>query len=640
MSTVQRCCAALVAGLGFCVDGNAANISTCDLLHPPTRFVGDTSTDAKCTDNDLQSALNNTSGLTCAALIIVTGEHTYTQQSLSMVNQNVSLIGSNGLCGDPVGTTTVPFRTISGTSGHPVISISGTSNVVLQNLTINDGNFSSGEGGGVFFNGAGSLTLNTDTIAGNRAEYGAGIDMSPSGTSTLTIGPNTYIIDNIASQSGGGIRIEGDTHLIAVSEQTDIGFNTATSGYGGGVEVLGPAYADIGSPGYGFGSGGVINNNTAAYGGGIALFANQDNNSAYVNLFTTVADRPVTIQDNTATVRGGAIFAKPFATSEGTDSATNFCAFNFRIDGNIAPEGAAIYLDYDTSVDSTLVDAGGLAFLNYPSTGEFAYNCKSIPSQIIPTDCSIDTPCNEFSGNRALDAQGDPSDGALIFLTNQSITRADHITIRDNTVAYILHGNGGGDENDGYAVFSVSLIVDNAVSEDPFSLEDTYLELDSCTVAHNAILGSHVFDLNSGSLTLHDTIIGENGPLTVVQSGMSTLSMSNVLSNDISTLPASGTTISGDPMFVDPSSGNYHLSAYLQDGRVNASSAIDFAATIASGGTLPADILNDLDGQPYGQDVPDVPNFHGTRDLGAYEAQPIVDRIFGDALGDRLSLIF
>ena len=70
----------------------------------------------------------------------------------------------------------------------------------------------------------------------------------------------------------------------------------------------------------------------------------------------------------------------------------------------------------------------------------------------------------------------------------------------------------------------------------------------------------------------------------------------------------------------------------MRDGVVTASPAIDFAPTISSEG-------NDLDNNPRDQDVPLVANRFGASDVGAYEMQPIADRIFADAFGDATSLV-
>ena len=82
----------------------------------------------------------------------------------------------------------------------------------------------------------------------------------------------------------------------------------------------------------------------------------------------------------------------------------------------------------------------------------------------------------------------------------------------------------------------------------------------------------------------------------------------------------------------DISSRNYHLQAFVQDGVVTTSPAIDFAPAISGEG-------NDLDNNPRDQDVPLIPNRFGLSDVGAYEMQPIPpisDRIFADRFGATL----
>lgn len=594
--------------------------------------------DSACGFADVQAAVNAAGANPGIDYVWIANNKTYSNEQVSVQNQDVIIEGGFTSCSDfTIGAN--DSTTLRGaTGGGPIFSIGGTSNVTINNLVLTGAKRDSGdEGGAIFFTGSGSLSLSNSSLTLNHAGYGAAIDMSPTGSAILTLGSNVNIILNTADTSGGGIRIEGDTHLIAVSDQTDIGFNTATSGYGGGVEIIGPAYADIGSPGYGFGAGGVINNNTAAYGGGIALFANQgQSNDAIIRIFTTNAERPVNIQDNAATIEGGAVYAKPFQGS-GSSSYAQFCANNFRLDGNVAPEGAAIYLDSDSSVLGG--DGGSNAELNIsPDNPESDDVCvKHKESDFGSVLCAADAPCNELSGNKAQDSTGNPA-GSLIFATSFSFALIQQISIRNNSAAHAIAGNGNGDA--AQVFLSESLIANNSFLQELVFLEDASGFFYNCTIANNVSVASHVFNLNSSFLDLHDVIISQAGQLALAQTGSNGLTIDNVLSNDITTLPASATTISQDPMFVDPANGNYHLSAYLQNGGLHASRAIDFAATIKNSQTEIGDDPFDLDGIEFGQDVPLVPDFHGTRDLGAYEARPITDRLFGDAFGDRLSILF
>jgi hypothetical protein len=168
----------------------------CSPFNSITRAVGDTASDSNCTDNDIQSAIDAIaqSGTQCPATINVTREHTYTAQHLTISNTGMSikLVGqgdgvacSTGLSiciGGPCYTS--PQVTISGSghSGDSVLHIDGNNNVTLQYLTVSSGDLDSTQGGGgIYFNGTGSLTLDTSTVSFNTAGYGGGIDFIGSG---------------------------------------------------------------------------------------------------------------------------------------------------------------------------------------------------------------------------------------------------------------------------------------------------------------------------------------------------------------------------------------------------------------------------------------------------------------------------
>ena len=206
--------------------------------------------DAACGFTDIQAAVNAAGANPGEDYVWIANNKTYSNEQVTIHDQDVIIEGGFTSCSD---FTIAPtdFTTLTGaTNAGPIFSIGGTSNVTLNNLVLTGANRSSSvEGGAIFFTGSGSLSLSNSTLSRNHAQCGAGIDMSPTGNSTLTLNSNVTIAFNTAETSGGGIRMEGDTHLVAVSDQTDIGFNTATSGYGGGIEIIGPAYADIGSPG-------------------------------------------------------------------------------------------------------------------------------------------------------------------------------------------------------------------------------------------------------------------------------------------------------------------------------------------------------------------------------------------------------
>lgn len=212
----------------------------CTATQQDLLYVGDKSTDAACDYNTIQEAIT---AATCPAgtKIYITDEYMYTAQHLGISNQNVTLIGRApgahcGLalaCGPIIACPTVPQETISGSghTGDSVITIRGASNVTLQYLTISNGHDAAdGSGGGIDYDGTGTLTLDTSTVSGNTAGYGGGINIKgTSGQATLTLLARTLIVANTAGVSGGGIRLEGTSRLFALGDSTEITSNHAVT---------------------------------------------------------------------------------------------------------------------------------------------------------------------------------------------------------------------------------------------------------------------------------------------------------------------------------------------------------------------------------------------------------------------------
>jgi predicted outer membrane repeat protein len=312
---------------------HAPALAFCDAIHPvPEFYVGDDNPssptyDSKCTHNDLQSAVN---AATCSygTKIFVTREHTYTSQHLTINDKNIALIarGNGDACGpatpvicNPVCAPppTGPLGIISGSSGS-VVAISGNSNVTMRFLDITAGQNSGGQGGGIRFEGSGSLTLDTSWVGNNTADIGGGIFFNGTGATTaqLTVLAHSEIFGNTANSGlasghdgGGGILVTGNSLLTMIEPDTQVNSNKALNGYGGGIDVVGPASANIGSPDSDTGLS-VLNNNSAAYGGGIAIVSSGDG-GAFARIFTTDPSRPVSITNNTATFTGGGIYVKP-----------------------------------------------------------------------------------------------------------------------------------------------------------------------------------------------------------------------------------------------------------------------------------------------------------------------------------------
>src|SRR5262249_33903995 len=150
--------------------------------------------------------------------------HTYTSQHLTVSNKTLYLQGeADGVTCYQIShcspydfshchaATTQPLVTIDGSNtAGSVLTITGNSNIILRDLTITHGsvNDTSG-GGGIQFDGTGSLYLDTTTVSFNSAGYGGGININGNGgAATLTLDANSLVTYNTAAQhDGGGIRL-------------------------------------------------------------------------------------------------------------------------------------------------------------------------------------------------------------------------------------------------------------------------------------------------------------------------------------------------------------------------------------------------------------------------------------------------
>lgn len=578
---------------GFLLIGAHAALADC------LRYVGDTASNSECTDDDIQSAIDH---VDCPnSLIVITGDHTYTAQHLDINGKSVTLKGTDNPCGlflEPPPPTS-PRITISGAghSGDSVFYIHGNSDVTLQYLSIESGNNLGGYGGGIHFDGTGSLRLDTTTLKNNKADYGGGINFTGSGgPAVLTLDIYSQVINNSAAGSGGGIRIDGQGYLSAMRDGTLIALNHAPEGYGGGINVVGPAHADIGSPGAGVG---VVYLNDAKYGGGIAITSSGDDD-ANMQLFTTDPSRPVRIADNFASSSGGAFYLQGNVGTIGsfTYSRAILCAHDFRIDDNSAPEGSAIHADYESNPTFA---SGSVVMLNDCGTPPLARRCGS------------GVPCNTVNGNVATDDQGNATLGAAIRVGDASTFNGDRFSMQDNLGGYAIRTSGnGGDAN-----VSNCLLTDNQVSRQLLSSGSGNLEVTNCTLANNAILSTDTIHAEGG-LSLIDSIIDQPGNLALAYSGGApALHVDYVLSSDTSTLPVANTIIMGAPTFIDGAHRDYRLQI--------ASLGIDYAPPTAADD-------RDLDNFARDVDLPTVPNVWGRRDLGAYERQ----RTYACTVGDTI----
>src|SRR5574337_830141 len=526
---------------------------------------------AHCQYNDIQSAINAVGE--CPTIIDITREHTYTHQHLHIDNKpNLTLQGwGDGVtCAMIPGnldfppyappTSTQPLLSIDGSSdgGGSVLYVTGNSNVGLHNLTVLRGeNLGSDDnnsvGGGIHFDGQGSLYLTRSTISTNEAGFGGGIDVNgSSGPVALTLDANTLVISNTADTSGGGIRVRGNTRLYALKPGTLIGYNHAPNGYGGGIEVLGPARADIGSPGYNGLA--AIYGNDAAYGGGMDILDFGDSAPAVARLFTTDPANPVQVSSNFASHTGGAFYLRPYEAIGSAGGAAVLCTYDFRIENNAAQEGTAIYADAD--YDAVGNPLGGYVALNTDPdfvAGSANHPCAT-PEPVAALGavaCAAGVPCNTLTANKAVDGGGNPTAGATILLQSNGKFLGDRFSMRANTGAHALREIGDTFLSD--AILTNCLLADNVLTQELIAQTDgtnAAAKLDSCTIAGNTIGAPYVF-LAPGYLFLRNSIIEQPGHATVDPAITDSYSAAYLLTNDRSTLPNAYSIEQGEPSFVD-----------------------------------------------------------------------------------------
>ncbi|MEO8461208.1 MAG: hypothetical protein ABI451_11830, partial [Dokdonella sp.] len=367
--------------------------------------------------------------------------------------------------------------------------------------------------------------------------------------------------------------------------------NQAPNGNGGGIEVIGPATANLGSPDSATGIS-MVANNSAMYGGGVSVDGS-DNGTASLYLFTTDSSRPIGIRNNSASHTGGGIYLKSGAPTY----AAAVYGWDFRIESNTAPEGAAIYADVDSNIEGP---RGAYVFL-----GNTTVIGGGFPTSLGAVHCTNPNLCNTINGN----VTTDPSQGSAILIQDLGYLVANGFSMRGNHADHAIRIVG---DHVTVQLFN-GLLAGNTLQHELIyeTGSDVPTVINSCTFANDAIGASHVIHTES-DLTLVDSIIAEPGTLALAYSGNpANLVVNYVLSNDISTLPNNGTGVAlGVPTFVDLAGSDYHLRA--------TSLGIDFAPTTGAGY-----IANtaDLDNKPRTFDLPAAGNVFGTQDLGVYELQ-------------------
>jgi predicted outer membrane repeat protein len=594
----------LYAALSAAIWLLAGFAGTARAIDPPNKYVG---TSSNCTFHKLKDAIDNA---TSGWHIVVDGELD-DQVGALITDKNLTI--EPGHC--PGNTGTLPYRvTIDGVNGSPVLVIKGSSQVHLVSLLITGG--TSDVGAGINYSGHGTLTLTNVSVFGNTANYGGGINFRGDGNAArLILDHDTSISSNIANASGGGIRVEGTATLEMLATNTSIAFNEAhgsdSGGYGGGIEVIGPAKAYVGSPG---GSLPALYHNTAVRGGGVAAVADSSNsNDADVFFFTTDPARPVTIRDNVATVAGGGIYLSPALVNQA-------CLFNFRLDANIAKEGAALFANNGSSFGSTvrMNDPTYCPLTGYASVA-----------------CGPNVACSTIHGNLAQDANNGfaPTHGATLLLQSGSTGTFNRVDVRGNHGDYVMriYGNSGDFITD--TTMKESLFAENTVVQQLILQASNYahLSIDNCTFTHDSISAAQVMAIND-TFHLKNSIVAEGALAALAFSGdTSNIDTMYDIADNTTGLVANPTVVAGSPIFVGPNRSDYRLLVTKAGSTYTRSLGVDFAPNAGD---------TDLLLRARDQDIAGATNFLGSRDLGAYEMQPINDRVFGDGMGDAIVVVY
>lgn len=474
----------------------------------------------------------------------------------------------------------------AGNGGGPVFDIVGTGHTVyLGNLFVTGAQRGGGaSGGGINFTGAGELDIAQSTVVNNHAGYGAGINVTASGgQAVLKLAHDTLVYLNTAAGSGGGIRLEGDARLFVIEPHVAINGNSAAD-YGGGILILGPAHADIGSAGGGFGDG-VVAANYAANGGGIAVIDN-GNGGAVLRVFADGAHQPTPIVENRASINGGAVYLSGHARAR---------LYAPRVSANIAEDGAAIY--YDLAGAATTGDVN----LN----GGDEYDPELVSSLGGTTNCvPADAQCSVIANNATEHADNTPSAGAVIRAIGGKFDGV-YFRMQHNIAASGMHVQSA------EAYIARCLITDNSFSANLFLGPVSSLAFAGCTIANNTIGDKRVFSLTGSSYVEFESIIVDQpGKSTVDSLPPGVLYANDVVTNDRTNLDyANSSIVAGAPVFVDAANGDYHLRGD--------SLGIDFAA---NHDVILPELYTDLDGL-HMVDLAQVSDFIGPYDVGAYERQ-------------------
>jgi predicted outer membrane repeat protein len=556
-----------------------------------------------CQFNTIQAAVNAAAANPGADTVRIANSGTYFAEAVTIGAQDLIVDGDYAACADttPSGTD----ATISGLGGAaaPVFSITGTGIRRFQNLAIVRGDqTATGEGGGINFDGSGELILSNIGLSFNRAGFGGAINFrGAGGEAVLTLLSGTVLQLNEAITGGGGaIRTEGAAQVFMQEPRILIASNSALLGSGGGLLLLDDSFAIISSEGFG---NGVITSNSARDGGGIALEANSADDLSKLLMYTTNPAAPVSLRNNIASSKGGAIYVNPYA--DNTDpfgEVLPVCLNSFHLSGNRAQEGAAIYSGSGFAIGLAIESN---TFLN-------AGLCGLQATGAVPCTRGQNS-CNTIEGHVNETTAGIATTGATVLLQDLGRLRTNDVIFSNNRGGSVLRTIEQEELQLRNAAMIGNVVTGPLIRVNSWSGDEATL-IQHATLAGNSIGGTQVVQFEDGPTVLkfNHNLIFQPGkvsvtlPFAISNNGPTNWDY-NATSDTIQILPLPWQSINIDPRFIDSMRGNYRL-------RVG-SRLVDRYPNVPA---VPA--VLDLDGRARPIKLSIIPGSDAV-DVGAYERQ-------------------
>lgn len=509
-------------------------------------------------------------------------------------DRNVEILGGFATCPSPEDPDAQPdgsSTVLSGTGGdaRSVLSFGGSAvEVKLRRLRVVGGD-ATGSGGGVRFNGSGSLDLQEVEFSDNRAgSLGGGLYVESQGLVVVDARDGVVFRGNTADL-GGGVFLRGRIEFRMYGRESLFDQNTASGG--GAIRMNGPVRAAIGATA--IDGGALFRGNAANVGSAISVYSGTGGQQGALTLYSIDSRYPLGFVGHRA-LMPGARSSVIDVSSQSVGSELRVCAWDLAFEQNLG-----------TAMPLVAAEGAGASFmLNSP-------NClDAFPPSA--ARCSDPRACSRMVDN-ALDDTTPPNlrFTHLLLVSNAAAMDVRSMSFHGNRVGGIAWAAGGslslGDSVVGANDASMALF-DSAGS----------LVLDGMTIADNRMLPSAPVIRTGGSLLdFRDSIVHQPG-IVVLTGAPAQRSLSYLGVHDASGLPGDGGPyILEPPLFSDPQERDWRLRSD--------SPLVDVAP--ARGGT-------DRDGRPRDIDTIDLPDVAGPRDLGAFEsphAMSGVEYLFEDA---------